>query len=54
MTEPPLEYAKRVKNDTACFEALVDPMPATHNLNNETGFSSYCDEVKGQIEVVQG
>jgi len=31
MIEPPLSYAKieTVRNDTACFNALVDPMPGS-------------------------
>ena len=37
MVEPPLAYAKNgtVRNETACFNALVDPMPGSNEMKME-------------------
>ena len=41
--EPPLRYADYVFNDTACFAALINPIP-TGNLG-EDGISEECQTV---------
>ena len=44
MVEPPLRYATFTKNDSACFNELVDPVP-TSVRNDKTGLSELCNEV---------
>ena len=44
MLEPPVKYATTVRNDTACFSALVDPIPSS-NISKLTGISTNCDPV---------
>ena len=40
--EPPLAYATYVRNDTACFEALINPIPS-QDLNKDSGLSNLCN-----------
>ena len=43
--EPPTKYAKHLKNDTACFEELINPIPS-NNVNNATGLTILCNPVR--------
>ena len=40
--EPPLRYATYIRNDTACFEALINPIPS-QDLNQDSGLSNLCN-----------
>merc|ERR1712039_740541 len=40
--EPPLRYATYIRNDTACFEALINPIPS-QDVNTRSGLSKLCD-----------
>ena len=40
--EPPIRYATYIRNDTACFEALINPIPS-QNINDESGLSNLCN-----------
>ena len=44
MNDPPIEYATFKRDDEACFNELVDPMP-TSEKNQETGLPSFCNQV---------
>ena len=44
MNDPPIEYATFKRDDEACFNELVDPMP-TSGKNEETGLPSFCNQV---------
>lgn len=42
--DPPIKYAQHVKNDTACFEELINPIPASGTqINNVTGLTTLCN-----------
>ena len=42
--EPPIKYAEHVKNDTACFEELINPVPTSGGqINNVTGLTTLCN-----------
>ena len=43
---PPAKYAiqSSIRNDTACFEALIDPIP-TAAVDNITGLPEVCNPV---------
>ena len=43
--EPPLKYATYVFNDTACFEALINPIPSS-TVDEESGISVLCNPVR--------
>lgn len=47
--DPPAEYAiqKSIRNDTACFEALIDPIPSAP-MDNETGLPEVCNPVRAR------
>ena len=42
--EPPLSLATYVFNDSACFEALINPIPSS-DVNAESGISVLCNPV---------
>ena len=42
--DPPTQYASHVKNDTACFEELINPIPS-NDVNNVTGLTNLCNPV---------
>ena len=41
--EPPIKYATYARNDTACFEELINPIPSK-DLNDD-GLSRLCNPV---------
>jgi len=45
--DPPSKYAKEgtVRNDSLCFEALIDPIP-TAVVDNVTGLPTVCNPVR--------
>ena len=43
--EPPLSLATYVFNDSACFEALINPIPSS-DVNEESGISVLCNPVR--------
>ena len=44
MNDPPLEYATFKRDDEACFNELVDPMPSTDKAAD--GLPQTCSQVK--------
>lgn len=48
MNDPPIEYATFKRDDEACFNELVDPMP-TSEKNQETGLPEFCSEVSYKV-----
>lgn len=46
--EPPLKYATYVFNDTACFEALINPIPSS-TVDDDTGISVLCNPVSSYL-----
>ena len=48
---PPTKFAKDGKqyNNSACFEALINPIPEEGSQNNVTKFPKKCDPVRQKI-----
>ena len=46
MNDPPLEYATFKRDDEACFNELVDPMPSTDKAAD--GLPQTCSQVRIQ------
>ena len=45
MVKPPDQYATFTKNDSECFNIMVDPVPSA-KISEETGLYEACREVK--------
>ena len=45
MVKPPDQYATFTKNDSECFNIMVDPVPSA-KISEETGLYEACQEVK--------
>lgn len=48
MVKPPDQYATFTKNDSECFNIMVDPVPSA-KISEETGLYEACQEVKSYI-----
>ena len=48
--EPPVKYASYARNDTACFEELINPIPSK-DLNDD-GLSRLCNPVSYFIRIL--
>ena len=44
MVKPPDQYATFTKNDSECFNIMVDPVPSA-KISEETGLYEACQEV---------
>ena len=42
--DPPTKYADYVRNDTACFEELINPIPSK-DLDSQSGLTKLCNPV---------
>ena len=42
--DPPTKYADYVRNDTACFEELINPIPSK-NVDLQSGLTKLCNPV---------
>ena len=50
--DPPTKYADYVRNDTACFEELINPIPSK-NVDLQSGLTKLCNPVSSiEISVV--
>lgn len=49
--EPPLSLATYVFNDSACFEALINPIPSS-DVNEESGISVLCNPVRLENHII--
>ena len=50
--DPPTKYADYVRNDTACFEELINPIPSK-NVDLQSGLTKLCNPVSSiKISVV--
>ena len=45
MVKPPDQYATFTKNDSECFNIMVDPVPSA-KISEETGLYEACQEVR--------
>ena len=45
--DPPTKYADYVRNDTACFEELINPIPSK-DLDKQSGLTKLCNPVSPQ------